>query len=113
MNAKLSLIDKIKDPEFTVHDRTRLLLVSLYGLWRGRFRKGDLGDDGEGDAVGPEFTFDGIEPSVGRYKEPSDLRTFAMVAAVFGKTLEADTQQYDRVVELVRECKLSGIGSVQ
>ena len=113
MDAKIKLMTKIKDSGFSVHDNTRHLLVSLYELWRQQYHDRDSGNYGKGDDVAPKFMFDGIEPSVKQHEESSDLRTFAMVVAVLGKTLEANTQQYDRVVELVRECKMSGIGSVQ
>ena len=112
MDAKIKLMTKIKDSGFSVHDNTRHLLVSLYELWRQRYHDHDSGNYGKGDDVAPEFMFDGIKPSVQQH-ESSDLRTFAMVVTVSGKTLEANTQQFDRVVELVRECKTSGIGSVQ
>jgi len=113
LDEKLNLMDKVKVPGLAAHDYARPLLLGLCGLWYKRFRLGDSGNYGGADAAAPEFTFDGIEPSVRSYKESSDLRTFAMVVAVFGTMLGANTWQYNRVVELVKECKMLGIGSAQ
>jgi len=108
LDNKLNLLYTIRRLKLPVHDHARPLLVGLCNLWGG---------DGERDAVAPEFAFDGIEDGdespLGWHKESSDLRTFADVVAVFGKTLRANGPEYNYAVELVKRFKEFGIDSVQ
>lgn len=113
---KLTLVTTIRNLKLPVHDHARPLLVGLCNLW-GRQYLARPGIRGESDAIPPEFVFDGIEdgdePPLEQHKESSDLRTFANVVAVFGKTLRANTPEYNHAVELVKKSKESGIDSVQ
>ena len=114
---KLDLAGTIDGLSLPVHGRTRRLLAGIYGLWDQRHNaQQNSGGQEEGNAVAPEFAFEGIKdtgkPPLWPYRESSDIQAFANVVAVIGKTLEANTPEYNHAVELVKRTKESGIGLV-
>jgi hypothetical protein len=110
LSDKRALLATIGDSRLPIHGHTRPLLVRLYDFWyeRRRPRRNSI-IYRDRTAVAPEFTFGGIEES----DESSDFRTFADLVAVFGKTLRANTQDYNHAVELIKKFKESGTASVQ